>query len=425
MNRTARDRRELPHPKPVKRIVLDGQISRRKFIVWILSLLIGASALAIAFSRFLSAGSGWTEIKANSASEGNCGEDFLFMYELGAEESGMSSSAENKALKFIYTQAAEKAYQLFNSDLGFEGVTNVYEINRHPNEELTVDPLLYQAFSLLEQYDSRVIYLAPVYDRYDDIFFCQDDVQIADFDPYTNEEVREEYAQIAAFANDKQTVHLELLGENKVCLKVSGAYMKYAKENGVSSYIDFFWIKNAFIVDYLAETLISSGYTRGSISSYDGFVRNLDDSGQHYAFNIYDRVEKDIYPAAVMEYDGAMSIVNLRNYMKDSREQKNYYECADGQVRTRYLDPEDGLCKSSVNNMVSYSDRTGCAEIVLNMIPCFVKDKFEEKLLTQWKKKGIFTVYCMDYEIHVNDNNIKMGRLYQDEKIAYQIKTVD
>ncbi|MCD8014832.1 MAG: hypothetical protein LUG99_16995 [Lachnospiraceae bacterium] len=58
-------------------------------------------------------------------------------------------------------------------------------------------------------------------------------------------------------------------------LFVSDDHLAYAEETGFLSYIDFFWMKNAFIIDYLTDTLIEKGYTQGASSSYDGFDRNL------------------------------------------------------------------------------------------------------------------------------------------------------
>lgn len=58
-------------------------------------------------------------------------------------------------------------------------------------------------------------------------------------------------------------------------LEVSEEYQNWMAENGYETYLDFYWMKNAFIVDYLADLMIENGYIRGAISSYDGFNRNL------------------------------------------------------------------------------------------------------------------------------------------------------
>ena len=58
--------------------------------------------------------------------------------------------------------------------------------------------------------------------------------------------------------------------------------------------------------------MLENGYTRGVISSYDGFFRNLDERDVSYSFHIFDRVGQDIYPAAVMEYNGPESLGSQR-----------------------------------------------------------------------------------------------------------------
>ena len=97
-------------------------------------------------------------------------------------------------------------------------------------------------------------------------------------------------------------------------------------------------MKNAFITDYVADVMIENGYTLGSLTSYDGFTRNLDltsaitkfkcrsgcfrDSRRKcdYSFNLYDRQGNIIYPAGVMHYNGAESIVSLHNYPMSDKE---------------------------------------------------------------------------------------------------------
>ena len=63
-----------------------------------------------------------------------------------------------------------------------------------------------------------------------------------------------------------------------------------------------------------------------------------------------------------MHYDGAESIVSLHNYPMSDKEKYHYYEFKSGDIRTRYADTADGLCKSAVNNMAAYADDISCAE---------------------------------------------------------------
>lgn len=416
MGRTVKNR-NAPHPKPVRKIELSEKHPKRRLAAAVVLLAIGGAAFAYAYFSSVKVDPGWREIKASSSSETDCGDEFVFLYYLGG--SGISATAENKAVTALYTEAVETAYKLFNNDQGYDGINNVYYINQHVNEEIAVDEVLYQAFSLLQDYSNRCLYMAPVYARYDNLFYCNDDSEIVNYDPYLNEDVRAEFAEIAAYANDAGAVELQLLGENKIRLYVSEEYLNYAQENYITDFIDFYWMKNAFIVDYLAEVMTSARYTLGSVSSYDGFSRNLDGSDTSYSFNIYDRVEQGIYPAAVMQYTKPMSIVYLRNYMMNSLDTRHYYELKNGEIRTAYIDAQDGLCRSAVNNLVSYSRNAGCAEVLLQIIPYYIADTFQEEQTLALAKEGIYSIYCKERVIYYNEASLVLSNLYTGNGVNY------
>ena len=184
MNRYARDKR--PKVKPVEKVELSERHARWRFAAAVFLLAFGVAALLYAFMNFLSGDPGWREIEASATKE-NCGGEFAFLYNLGA--SGLSARTENRALTKLYSEASEKAYQIFNSDQEFDGVTNVRTLNSHPNEELEVDEALYRAFSLLEEYENRCLYLGPLYALYDDLFYCNDDAEAAYCDPQSRKKL--------------------------------------------------------------------------------------------------------------------------------------------------------------------------------------------------------------------------------------------
>lgn len=394
-----------------------------RIVAFILFAALALTAFGYALWSFLSTESGWKEIEANNTSELNCSSDFVFMYNVGA--SGISATAENKAITLAYTDAVLNGYQLFTNDQGYDGVNNVYYINQHPNEEIEVHEALYQAFSQIQEYQDRNIYLAPVYMQYDDIFFAGDDSETADYDPYQNEEIAAYYKEVASYANNVDAINIELLGGNKIRLNVSEEYLKYAEENYITSFIDFTWLKNAFVVDYLADTMIEKGYTLGTISSYDGFSRNLDDSGTSYSFNIYDMTEDSLYGAGIIQYTGAQSIVFMHNYPITSMDYLHYYEMKNGEIRTAYLDVADGICKSSLNNLVSYSEDMGCAEVLLQTVPVYVTDTFNKEAITELKTVGIHSVYCENHVIYYNDSSVEFTELYNRDDVTYTVSYVN
>mgnify|MGYP000016570579 FL=1 len=156
MGRTVKDpNRRLP--KPVQKVWLSEKNVGRRILLVVLLLAIGSGFLVYGFMNFLHGDSGWREISVKAGADLNCGEDFTLKYNVGA--SGVSAGGEAKALSLLYTDAAVKGYRLFNIDESFEDVTNLYDINQHPNEVLTVDPVLYDALKKVSDANCREIYL--------------------------------------------------------------------------------------------------------------------------------------------------------------------------------------------------------------------------------------------------------------------------
>lgn len=416
--RTGGRGRDLPHPKPVNKIELSAEHRRLRLILAVLFLVVGAFFLAYSVANLSSKEAGWSQIEVSS-SEYNCSDDFVFLYYLG--ESGISPTKESKALTACYTDATEYAFQMFTNDVEYENIHNMYYINHHPNEEIVVDDILYQAFFKIQESGNRSLYLAPVYEQYDGLFHCTEEYQAVEYDPYLNQDVAAYYAAIASFANDTEMISLELLGENKICLRVAGAYLDFARENEIGSFIDFYWMTNAFIADYIADTMRANGFVRGTISSYDGFVRNLDDvSGMEYAYNLYNRDGKSVHQAGVMRYSRAFSIVYLRDYpINDNLDWQHYYALGDGRFRSAYIDPADGYCKSAVDSLVAYSEENSCAKILLQVLPVYINDYFEAEGLYRLAQDGVYSIYYEDSRIFYNESSLILTDLYEEDKVCY------
>ena len=385
MRRTARDRTEA-RPKPVQRIELSGKHLGWRLLAVLLLLVFGAASLSYAFVNLMSPGEpGWTEIKAETSGL-SYADEFVFFYEIGV--SGSSASSEQKALSRLYASLAEKAWQLFSNAEGSEGIR---VLNDHPGEIVQVDAALYEAFQAVEASGDRGLYLGPVAEIYDNLFYCQDDVLTVDFDPLLNDDLRAFFARVAAFASDPQAINVELLGNDQVCLRVSEDYLAFAAQEEIRDLIDFHWMRNAFVIDYLADALIEKGYSRGTLSSLDGFARTLDsrESGS-YAYGLYDRGEQ----IGIMRYSGAMSIVALRSYPVSSLDGSRYYVRQDGQIRTAYLDPADGLSRVAVDDLTAYADGMGCAELLLRIAPICIAEELDKAALSELARDGVQSVIC-------------------------------
>ena len=418
MGRTARDNRDRPHPRPVERIELNQENVGRRLAMTIVLLVFGAAMLTYAFVQLLSPDNEeWITIEANSGAGATCATEFELLYYPG--RGGTSSAAERKEVTSLYTRLCREAFKLFQEREAFEGVNNIYAINRRPNQELEIDERLYEAFSAVERSGSRAIYLGPVYIRYDDLFLCQGDYQLVDFDPRLSEEVAREYREVLAFANDPEAIRIELLGENRIRLYVSQDYLDYAQREEIEDFIDFSWMRNAFIADFLAEGLIGGGYTSGVLSSYDGFIRNLDADGTGYSLQIYDCSEGMVYPVTAAAYQGPMSIVSLRDYPADERDVYRFYQLENGEIRTLYLDPADALCKSAIHHLTGYARDKSCGEILLALMPVYIADAFQPEKLERLAEEGVQSIFCQEWVMYYTDPAIAIGQLYDGNGVRY------
>lgn len=406
MSKNARDRR--PYIKPVTRLELDQSNVKLRWILVAVFFVIAIVAFGIGMNEILKTEPGWQSVRSSS-DQPNSGSEFVLMYDYSGL--GATASQVNKALETKYSEVSADAFAIFSGDISREGLLNVSYVNQSPNQKILVDPALYGAFELLERYGNRSIFLAPVYVEYDRIFASESDPEAAENDPAKNPAVKAYIDELIRYTSDEQMIRLELLGDNRICLHVDEAYLAYAQENGIEEFIDFGWMRNAFVIDYMAEQLVSAGYTNGYLASYEGFTRNLMDTDQSFSLNLFNLEGKDITIPAVLDYVGRTSIVFLHSYPLDELDTWSNYVYEDGSIVTAMIDPEDGVSKSSLNNLVSYSKDFGCAEILMNMAPVFVTDTFRTEAANVLTDRQIYSVWFEGGNLYYNDADLKLTLL--------------
>ena len=373
---------------------------KNRTVRWVLIavlLAVAAVAIIIGLVSALQTPAGWQTVEA-STTKLNCSGDFVLQYEYGAGD--MSPSMESKALESLYGKAAENAWQLFynEADVSADRV-GLYELNQHPNEQIAVDGDLYRALEQVVKSGSRALYLAPVYAAYDRVFYSTDTIIAEDNDPTKNPEIREYVQTLAGFANDPESIQLVLDTNYRVTLQVSEKYLAFTRENEVEYLLDFGWLRNAFVVDYIAFVLVDNGFTNGYLTSVDGFTRNLDRRNTPYSFNLFSGGQSK----AVMQYQGAISLAFLRSYPMYEEDAGRYYTFADGRTVTALIDPSDGQSKTAADQLVSYSTEAGCAELALSMLPLYVADDLDESLINKLTGKKIYSIWFEGKELRYNE----------------------
>ena len=405
-------------PKPVEQIKLPEEkgIKKRVIIAAVL-LVIGLVCIGVGVFRWLSYDPGWTRVEPTVTPGESVASEIILLYELGVSD--VSPTSEYRSLSALYTDLCSEAYRIFHADYGFEGVHNPYYINRNIGQEIEVDSALYRAFEQIQEAGSRFLFAAPFYTEYVNMFSSTEDFSANEFDPYENEQIAAYFAELAVFTSSEEHVSLELLGDNKVKLNVSPEFQAFAQENAIDTFIDFFWAKNAFVVDYIADSLIENGFVYGTISAYDGFMRSFDiREDTSYSYNLLAKYAGNVYDVGKYEYTGKNSIVFLRSFKTNALDM-TYYSYRDGTERHAYVDASDGLCKNSLSTLVAYSSESTCAEVLLSVMPAYISDTFEPEDLISLSKDGVYSIWLDGTLLRHSEEAVILKELYDDGETKF------
>ena len=404
-----------PPVKPVRSIQVPIKVTKKKVLLIAVLLAVGVALIVWAVSSFLTTPKGWQEIEPPANLENTCVYEFSLRYLIG--ESDQKANREKNAITELYVDAAGKAYHIFGEHES-KDVKNIYYINHHVGEAVQVDPALYNALSLLAKEENRALYLGPIYENHRALLGCEDgeDIWAEEYDPVRNDEVAAMYEELLVFIQDPEHVNLELLGNNQVRLNVSEEYKKYIQDNGFEKFIALDWMRNAFVTDYIADTLIAKGYRNGILASYDGFIRNLGNPGQTLEYAIFDGTVSRNYRVATMQHTGVGAMVWLRDYpisMDDL--ETDYFVWETGKVYTARLDSADGRSRSACSDYVAYSRSLNCAQILVQSMDVYIADKLDWDLVRELPGAGVEFVIVYDSTLYASDKKVTFSNLEYGE----------
>ena len=106
------------------------------------------------------------------------------------------------------------------------------------------------------------------------------------------------------------------------------------------------------------------------------------------------------------------------------RDSYSYYAFTDDRIVTTMLDPTDGMSKSAITSMTSYSYTHGCAEILLQQAPVFLSDAWNRDALTQLQGKGISSLWFEGTVLYCNDSSMTV-KLNKESDVVYTLKYVN
>lgn len=338
------------------------------------ALLVAALSFGYAINNMLQAPTGWQTVEACNSKTGIT-QQFTLTYNIGAD--GRNATKERKAVSAIFTESLDHAYRVLSNREDSQ-YTGLAALNASPNREITVDPLLYAALRTVEETGTRQPYFAPLFEHYNSLFTADSDEAAAEWDPELTESVGEYVRELAAYANDPAMIQVTLLSENRVRLDVSEEYLAYAKENELTSFVDFGYLLNAFLCDAAADALAENGYTGGILSSFDGYARAL--CGDALTVSLYDMSDGKIVRVGEGDYHGPAALVVCRSFPLNSQDQSNYHCYADGTIRAPYIG-RDGLLRAAASSLTALERQGSAATLALKATEAFAAETLEEDLL--------------------------------------------
>lgn len=401
-----------PKVEKVENIDLSDKHFKLRLIAVILAIILGVAAFGYGVHSIVTKEPGWYEVNANS-DKMTCADDFSFYYRVGL--TSRDATVELKIITSLYTSATEEAYEIFNALEEFDNVHNVYYLNHNINTKVEISSTLYNAFKLINEYNDKTIFLGPIFEYYSNMFMCQNDYEILPFDPIQNETISEYYQCIANYIND---ISIELLDNNIVELRVSDEYVAFAREQGIENFIDFAWMKNAFIIDYIVDVFTANNYVYGIISSNDGFVRSFDSNNDDHSFTLISYKDKIITNTGKLLYKGNESIVYLHNYAINNADAFRIYMLEDGTSRNSYLNYENGINLTACSELIAYSKDKRCSEIILSISPIYISENLDTNKLSELSP-SINSIFFEDKVLKYTDKdiNIQLADTYSIELI--------
>lgn len=328
-----RDKNQSENPPKITVTLTKGGIITR-VVFMVIMLILAIIAFFTVFSSVLRTKPGWQTIPMTKK-DTVASDEFILNYEIGIN--GRAPSSEYGALTKYYSEVLDKNAKIFSKD-SFDGVSNLYSLNHNPNKEITLEPKLYDALKYLENSGVRVQYYAPIYEIMRGMSRCQNDYEAYDYNPIDNPDIAKYYREILGFANDEKHINIEFLGDNKVKLNLSKEYSEYAADNEIEALLDFYRLKNAFVLDATADELIQYGYTSGIISCAEGYSRALGEG--NYSVNRFEYKAGALSIAETVDYTGPKSVVSYNSFPVSQSDYDYFYVAEDGNIFTPFLDEE-------------------------------------------------------------------------------------
>ena len=260
-----------------------------------------------------------------------------------------------------------------------------------------MEPLLYSALESYLETGDRSIYYGPLLSRYYALFACQNDEDASLYDPARNDQAASFANRISQYAQDPQSIRLELLGNGKVFLHVSQDYLAFAQEQELDRFLDLGFVREAFVLDAVAQALVEAGLTNALLTAADGYSRCL--CAQETAVNLLEPGTNGVRHVATALWQGPGAAATVWGASQGQDNGLRGYTYADGTVRPSVLDAATGQLKAANANLILFGD---------DSVGVLALDA--QKAMASWNLDGLRCLYSREGEVFCTDPNVKILR---------------
>lgn len=389
----------------VKKVELSDKHIVLRIILVVVFLAAGITGIFFGVKSCSEVPGGWTVIKAN-VKEDNCSTDFVFNYNLG--KSSVGTYQEKTLLEKNFSEYSIYTYKIFNPDKTYENTKNVAYLNNHPNEVIEVSTLLYNAIKAIVDNNSSYLFYGPIYNDYDTLLSLNTDDEMKSLDPNYTASQATFFGQIANFVNESK-VSISVLENNCVRLNLSDDYLAFIKENDITRIIDFYRLRNAFIIDYMAECFIKDGLKNGYMVSKDGYLANFGVEDVSAVFTKF--MDNKVSNVGTYKLTGSASMVMYRSYPYLTT--SLYHRYLDGKILSTYIN-KDGKYETSTDTLFVYASDKKVSDLAIKSYYLFATKELNLASLDASIKYG----YVVDNKFMTNDDKDTIKLIDGYEKVV-------
>ena len=192
---------------------------------------------------------GINEIARDSSKYSGQMSDYKLYYNLDEENAG----ATELMLERQYAAAFDKIYELVTEYEEFEGIYNIYYINNHVNEDIALEPVLYNYLKRIYDLNPKYLFEAPLYNFWESMIYSKDTNQRNKLEPENDSENSD---SIDYFVNTSlNKIDISFLDNYKIRVNVEDDYKKIDESD---SYISLALFYDSVIMDYVKSYLAKS-----------------------------------------------------------------------------------------------------------------------------------------------------------------------